>query len=155
MAQNKKYYNYGRERDFNLMFLTTFGIAASLTMTCVYLIFYSVSRKVRDILDSYDYIGKLVMVFGFTFVFLASELQDSVVFFTLMFLTVVILLINLIFLQYKFGRKVTFWLSMISLVAFFIYDFVVHSTAKQKRVFFMPMFVEGIIFLVGYLLYYF
>lgn len=41
--RNKKYYVFATEKDYDLMFTTTFGIAISLTMTCFYLIFYSVS----------------------------------------------------------------------------------------------------------------
>lgn len=153
--RNKHYYKYDREKDFNLMFIPTFGIASSLTMTCVYLIFYSVSQRVRDILDSYDYIGKLVMVFSFMFAFIGSELIDSNLYFALLFSSVVVLFVNLVFLQYKIGRQFTFWLSLGAVIVFFLYDFAIHSTPKQKRVFFMPMFTEGIVFLCAYLLYIF
>lgn len=95
------------------------------------------------------------MFFGFTFTFVGSELPDSELYFALLFLLVVILLVNIVFLQYEFGRQVTFWLSIIALLAFYAYDFAIHSSAKQRRVFFMPMFVEALVYLCGYLLYIF
>ena len=135
------------------MFIATFGIAVSLTMTCVYLIFYSVSTKLNAILDIFDYLGKLVMVFGFTFAFLGTELKDSYIYFPLMFALVCTLLLNLILLQYSWGRIATLWITIGVLSFAFVYDFTNHSTPKQKRVFFIPMFVEALVLLLGYCLY--
>lgn len=72
--KDKKNYKFEKDRDYNLMFLVTIGIAISLTMTANFLIFYSVSKRVHDILDAFDFIGKLVMIYGFTFAFFYSEL---------------------------------------------------------------------------------
>lgn len=131
VAKNKKQYYFERDREYNLMFIVTLGMAVSVSMTCCYLIFYPISKRINLILDGFDYMGKLLMVFAFTFAFLADELQDSpAAFFPLCFLTVCILLANLVFLQYEYGRLLTFWLSIGVCLAIYSYDFSVHSTAK-------------------------
>lgn len=149
-------YNFEKTREYHLMFVVTFGFALSLTMTTAYLIFYPISQKINLILDGFDYMGKLIMVFSFTFVFLYDELEDSPhAFFPLTFVTVCIILANLVFLQYQYGRLLTFWLSMGVCAFIYTYDFAVHSTPKQKRVFFIPMFIELIMFTIGWLLYFY
>ena len=42
-AQNKKYYKFDHAKEYHFMFIATLGIALSLTMTCAFLIFYSIS----------------------------------------------------------------------------------------------------------------
>jgi hypothetical protein len=56
------------------MFLATLGIAVSLTTTTVFLLFYSVSLPVKKFLESLDYMGKMVMMFFYTFAFVACEM---------------------------------------------------------------------------------
>ena len=41
MSHNYSQYAFIKNKDYDLMFIATFGIASSLTMTTVYLIFYS------------------------------------------------------------------------------------------------------------------
>ena len=95
------------------------------------------------------------MVFGFTFAFLGTELIDSYIYFPLMFTIVCLLFANIVLLQYSFGRTLSFWLTLGALSFAYIYDFVNHSRPKQKRVFFIPMFVEGLVLLLGFCLYYY
>jgi hypothetical protein len=59
------------------MFIATLGIAVSLTATATYLVFYSVSDTVKKFLDSLDYMGKMIMLFFYTFAFVGSELIGS------------------------------------------------------------------------------
>lgn len=59
------------------MFVATLGIALSLTLTFLYLTLYPISDKVCRLLDLLDFIGKVTMIFLFTFAVLASELAGS------------------------------------------------------------------------------
>ena len=137
------------------MFVATMSIAISLSMTCVFLILYPTSKQNNLLLGSLDYMGKLIMVFGFTFAAIGSELYESVLYFPFLFILVVALITNLVFLQFPLGSKVTFWLTIGVISSAYVYDFMVNSTPKQKRVFYIPMFVEAIFIAVGYCMYQF
>jgi len=139
-------------RDWDMMFLATLGIAISLTMTTVYLIFYSISHTVSKLLSSFDYMGKLTMIFFYTFAFVGSELQGTEMFLFL-FLLFILLAINLILVQYKTGTLISYWISVALITFVYISDFLFTSSPKEKDVFYIPMFVELAILGVGYLLY--
>ena len=142
-----------RGSDFDLMFLATFGIALSLTTTAVFLTFYSVSKNVKKLLESFDYMGKTIMCFFYTFAFVGSELAGSTLFYAFMFLLVVILVANLVLVQYSGGKSISFWLSIGILAVVFSSDFLFNSSPKEKEVFYIPMFVELAILGAGYLVY--
>ena len=71
---HQKDYKLKYSRDWDMMFLATLGIALSLTATCAYLVFYSISHTVNKIFSAFDYMGKLTMVFFYTFAFVGTEL---------------------------------------------------------------------------------
>ena len=135
------------------MFLATLGIAVSLTATVFFLIFYSVSKRVKIIVDSFDYMGKMVMLFFYTFAFVGSELAGSTLYYAFMFLLVVILVANLVLVQYSTGKAVSYWTSVGILAVVYSSDFLFNSSPKEKEVFYIPMFVELAILGAGYLLY--
>jgi len=135
------------------MFIATLGIAISLTMTTTYLIFYSQSQKLHDHLETADYMGKVVMVFGYSFAFIGSEYATSTLEFVFMFLIVLILALNLVMLQYDYGRLASFWTTVVLFLFVYLYDFWVTANSKQKSTFYIPMFIEGIAFALGYICY--
>jgi hypothetical protein len=135
------------------MFLATFGIALSLTTTSVFLTFYSVSKNVKKLMESFDYMGKTIMLFFYTFAFVGSELAGSTLFYAFMFLLVVILVANLVLVQYSGGKSISYWLSIAILAVVFSSDFLFNSSPKEKEVFYIPMFVELAILGAGYLVY--
>lgn len=61
----------------------------------------------------------------------------------------------LILIQYQLGKIIAFWITVGLLSFVYFYDFVFTATAKQKEVFYIPIFVELILIAVGYLLYVF
>ena len=152
---SRKQYNFKYERNWDFMFIGTLSIAISLSVTAAYLILYSVSENWNKLLNSFDYMGKLVLFFGYTFAYVGSGLFDSKLYFPFMFIVVVVLIANLVVMQFDTGRKITFWISIAVLCLIYLYDFWFFSNSKEKKVFYIPMFVEGIILAVGYLLYYF
>ena len=135
------------------MFLATFGIAVSLTTTTVTLIFYSVSKSVKKVLESFDYMACLIMVYFFSFAFISTELVGSYLYFAFMFFLVVILVANLVLVQYSSGKSISFWISVGLLAVVYSSDFTFSSTPKEKEVFYVPLFVELAILGAGYLLY--
>ena len=130
MAHSHKEYNFKYEKNYNFMFVATISIAISLSMTAFYLIFYSISDTINQLLNGFDYMGKLVMMFGFTFAFIGSELIVSSLYFPFLFAITAILIINLVLVQHENGRIVSFWLSVGILVAVYVFDFTYHSSPK-------------------------
>lgn len=153
MTHTQSSYNFVNHKDYDLMFIATFGIAASLSMTACYLIFYSQAASMRDLLDAFDYMFKLIGIYFYSFAFIGSELENSRLFFPFMLLVAIVLTVNLVLVQYDFGREISFWTSIGLLVIIYMYDFWAISTAKQKQVFYIPMFVESVILACGYALY--
>ena len=80
------------------MFIAAFGIALSLTVTFVYLVFYSNSKAYRDLLDAFDYMGKLIWVYFYTFAFISIEMNGTKTQFLFSVLVVVVLAANLVVL---------------------------------------------------------
>ena len=155
MAHYTKQYKFKYERNWDFMYIATLSIAISLTVTAAYLTLYSVSDNWNKLLNAFDYMGKLIFFFGYTFAYVGSGLFDSKLYFPFMFLVAVVLISNLVVLQFEIGRKITFWISIAVLCVIYLYDFWFFSNSKEKKVFYIPMFVEGIILLAAYLLYIF
>ena len=72
MAHDRKNYDFIDHKDYEYMFIATIGFATSLTTTATYLIFYSQSKELRDLLDAFDYMGKLIAFYGFSYAFIGS-----------------------------------------------------------------------------------
>ena len=153
MFHDTKYYDFIHHKDYEFMWIATLAIAISLTMTTTYLIFYSQSQKLHDHLETADYMGKTVMLFGFTFAFIGSSFATSPLEFFFLVLVVAALAINLIILQYDYGRVGSFWISVALFATVYLYDFWVTANSVQKNVFYIPMFVEAIALALGFVLY--
>jgi hypothetical protein len=97
--------------------------------------------------------GKTVMAFGFTFAFVGSSFATSHFEFFFMLLVAITLTINLIILQYDYGRLASFWISLGVFLSVYLYDFWIEANAVQKNVFYIPMFIEGIALAIGYVCY--
>lgn len=148
-------YKLKYDADYDFMFVGTIGVAVSLLTTATHLIFYSMSKKWLLIFDMLDFMGKVIMVFFFTFAFIGSELVGSDFYYPFLFAIVTLLTINIVLVQYETGRLIAFVATVALLAVLYVYDFVFTSTPKQKEVFYIPMFVELILVGTGYLLYVF
>ena len=96
MSHNYNQYAFKSNKDYDLMFIATFGIASSLSMTTVYLIFYSQAESLRDLLDAFDYMFKLVGIYFYSFAVIASELEKSRLVFPFLLMIVCSLATNLV-----------------------------------------------------------
>jgi hypothetical protein len=54
IAAKTKFYDFNNDVDYLLMFIATLGIAVSLTVTALYLIFYSVSKEAFASFENYN-----------------------------------------------------------------------------------------------------
>jgi hypothetical protein len=73
--------------------------------------------------------------------------------FAFLFLLFVVLAVNLVLVQYKTGKLISYWTSVGIIVLVYIADFLFSSSPKEKEVFYIPFFVELAILGAGYLLY--
>ena len=97
--------------------------------------------------------GKIIAIYAYAFAFIGSELVGSRLEFLFLFFVVAALTFNVVILQYDFGRLASFWVSIALMAFIFAYDFWFVSNPAQKRTFYMPMFFEGFVLGMGYLLY--
>lgn len=97
--------------------------------------------------------GKIIAIYAYSFAFIGSELVGSRLEFLFLFFVVAALTFNVVILQYDFGRLVSFWVSIALMAVIFAYDFWFVANPAQKRSFYMPMFFEGFVLGMGYLLY--
>ena len=150
-----KEYEFNNDMDYWLMFIATFAIAISLTMTAVYLIFYSMGEKYYEMLELLNYTGYITLAYSLVFVVCASETKATDDFFGLLFVIGVTYMAVLILTQYKLGRKIGFWISVGVLSAVMVGDFLINTTKQQKEVFYIPEFIEGLCLTGGILILYF
>lgn len=134
------------------MFIATLGICLSLSMTTGYLIFYSLDHERYELLQTLNFMGILIMSYAFTFAWVGSELQHTHYFFYLLFLTTVLLITCMVLLQYGLGRTLSLWISGIYLGVLYIIDFLFLSSKKQTTTFYVPLIIEGTLFLIGAIL---
>ena len=92
----------------------------SLSCTTVYLIFYSMDAKTQENLESFNYMGLLVFIYFLSFAFMGGELSLTPAYFYWIFLTFLLLVANLILVNYKFGRYLSFWITLGWLAFLFI-----------------------------------
>lgn len=137
------------------MFVAAFGVSVSLTLTFVFLLFYSNSKAYHGLLEALDYMGKLIWVYFYAFAFISIEMVGTRTQFLFSVFVVLMLALNLVMLQYEFGRKLTFFISLGVLLFIGLYDFFANATIGQKKIFYIPIFVEFLILGVGYLCYIF
>ena len=84
MAKGKEY-EFNNEMDYWLMFIATIAIATSLTITAVYLVFYSMGEVYYKTLELFNYMGYLFVTYALVFVVMASELKATDDFFGVLF----------------------------------------------------------------------
>ena len=131
------------------MLIATVAVALSVTMTLIYLIFYSMSKNTERSLDYLDWDFKILAIYALIFVFIKAELGLYPVRFgdtlTLMdlclIITVLFLLITLILAQFKHLQAAAWWLTFTFIFILGVVDFFFLSSHQQVKNFYIPMFV--------------
>jgi hypothetical protein len=154
MAKGKEF-EFNNEMDYWLMYIVTFAIATSLTLTATYLVFYSMGEKYYKTLELLNYMGYLFLAYALVFVVMASELKATDDFFGVLFIIGVTFMVVMVCTQYELGRKVGFWVSVGVLSAVVFFELVLNASKKQVRVFYIPEIIEGLCLTVGILVYYY
>lgn len=157
LAKVRTFYDLEKELDYMLIFLVTFGIAASMTASAVYLIYYPMSKDMRTRLETINLQFILVMGYLTVFVFLASEWFDrQPVVFYFLFITALVAVASLVLVEYEgLMRSIVLyfgigWVSLMLLI-----DMAAWATPRQLKVFYLPFLIELLIFSVGIILLFF
>jgi hypothetical protein len=98
--------------------------------------------------------GLLILAYSLTFCFVASEGANTSGYFYLIFLTAVILCVNLVLVQYDIGRVISFWCTLAWIGLMFIVGLIL-SNKRQLIVFFLPILVESLLLGLAILLVFF
>mmetsp|Transcript_13031 Transcript_13031/g.20222 ORF Transcript_13031/g.20222 Transcript_13031/m.20222 type:complete len:84 (+) Transcript_13031:473-724(+) len=83
------------------MFIATFGIALSLTITAIYLTFYSMDERTYKQWNKINFMGILTLIYTITFCYVASEFGRTDLYFTAVFITLIVYAVNLLLAQYE------------------------------------------------------
>jgi len=147
-------YDFNNEEDFDLMFIATIGIAISLSLTVVYLTFYSLGKAENHLYESINYMGLLTLAYLCTFACVGGELQGTGAYFYLLLTTVILLGASLILVHYDKGRLIGLIITGVWVGVLF-FDGLGNSTKSQMMVFFVPVILEGLFLGIGFILIYF
>ena len=116
--------------DWDFMLIGTLGFAISLSLTATFLILYSMSQKWFMFFEMLDFMGKIIMVYFYTFAFVGSELVGTEGYYPMLFILTAFLIASLVLIQYTMGRLIAFWGSVGLLAIYYFYDFVFAATPK-------------------------
>ena len=125
-----KEYEFNNEMDYWLMFIATVAIATSLTITAVYLVFYSMGDVYYKTLELFNYMGYIFVTYALVFVVMASELKATDDFFGVLFVVAVTFMAVMVMTQYELGRKIGFWITVGVLSAVVFFELVLNASKK-------------------------
>lgn len=130
IAFHTPYYKMKYHQDYEFLFIATFGAAASLGLTTFYLILYPRSDAFNEFLSDLDFVGKLILIFFYTFAFIGCELAGSSLYFPFLFFMTTVFALNLVLIQYDMGRTISLWTTVVIITLVYLYDFAFYSSAK-------------------------
>ena len=136
------------------MFIGTFGIAFSFTCTFIYLTWYSMGGKYQETLESFNYMGLMVLIYFLTFSFISSELFNEAIYFYWVMTTFLLLCTMIILVNYKIGRTIGFWITVGWISLCFLLG-LIFSEKKQIIVCYVPLIIEALLMTIAVLLVYF
>jgi hypothetical protein len=150
-----KEYEFDNDNDYFYIYIATLSVAVYLTITAIYLIFYSMGGVYNDVLTILVYMAQITLAFAFTFCFMATELKNSDDFFPVLFIVTVLYGVVMVLSQYEFGRKLGFWLTIGILGTIVFFDLCLNANRHRVTVMYIPLILEGLLLSVGILLYVF
>ena len=139
--------------DYFYMYIATFGIAFSLTLTTLYLIFYAISEKSLKIWESIHFQGLLVMFYFFLFAYIVSEYTGASLYFYTLFTIGCLLLTALLAAIYGVPKWIIITGTAVFLFFILLIDWIYHSSKKTVKVFYLPVLIETGFLAVGIILW--
>jgi hypothetical protein len=151
---------YGTLRDDNStlqIFFVTFSIALSLSITAVFIIFYSRDFVSKVYLETIHFVGITLMVFACAFVFVLTELErDAYKEPILVGLGLIFVCCSALIFTFSKNIRIIGWVfAIIFLFLILLYDFLKVSGKRQKQVFYYTLPYDGSFVLLACVLYYF
>ena len=98
--------------------------------------------------------GLLIFMYFLTFAFMAGEMFMSPGYFYFMLITVLLLGTNLILVNYKSGRYISFWITT-GWITLLVVIGMCYANKHQLVVCYAPLIIEGLILGIGLVLVYF
>jgi hypothetical protein len=95
MAKGKEY-EFDNDNDYFYIYIATVTVAVYLTITCIYLIFYSMGGVYNEWLTVLVYMAQVTLPYAFTFCFMATELKSTDDFFPVLFIIVILFGVTLV-----------------------------------------------------------
>ena len=105
-------------------------------------------------MESINYMGLLIFVYFVAFAFEGGQMFAMKYYFYWMFNTIILLGVNLVMVQYKMGRVISFWLTTGYITLIFTLG-MIYASKKQIVVCYIPLLIEGVILGIALTLVYF
>ena len=145
-----KEYEFNNDNDYFVAFIAVFFIASYLTITAIYLIFYSMGGVYFETLTVLVYMAQISLAFALTFCFMESELKYTDDFFPVLFIITVLYGVVMVLGCYDgFGRKLGFWLTVGILTSIVFFDLCLNANKHRVTVMYVPLIIEGLILAIG------
>jgi len=145
-----KEYEFNNDNDYFVAFIAVFFIASYLTITAIYLIFYSMGGVYFEYLTVLVYMAQISLAFALTFCFMESELKYTDDFFPVLFIITVLYGVVMVLGCYDgFGRKLGFWLAVGILTSIVFFDLCLNANKHRVTVMYVPLIIEGLILAIG------
>lgn len=145
-----KEYEFNNDNDYFVAFIAVFFIASYLTITAIYLIFYSMGGVYFEYLTVLVYMAQISLAFALTFCFMESELKYTDDFFPVLFIITVLYGVVMVLGCYDgFGRKLGFWLTVGILTSIVFFDLCLNANKHRVTVMYVPLIIEGLILAIG------
>ena len=153
IMEKGKEYEFNNDNDYFYAFIAVFFIASYLTITAIYLIFYSMGGKYNETLQVLVYMAQVSLAFAFTFCFMASELEKTDDFFPVLFIIAILYAVVMVLGCYDgFGKTLGFWLTVGILSTIVFFDLCLNSNKHRIKVMYVPLIIEGLILGIGIVL---
>lgn len=144
-------YGFKQEQNYKYMFIATLVAALSVTVSLIYLIFYSMSLRVEKVLRQLDLNFKYLVVFVLFAIFLVAEYLPYPIKFTfisettllefLLYLTIVFFVIIIVLAQFQATETAAWWVAFSYLLILYFTDMVFLCSHQQFKNFYMPMLI--------------
>lgn len=145
-----KEYEFNSENDYFYAFIAVFFIATYLTITAIYLIFYSMGGTYYETLGVLVYMAQVSLAFALTFCFMASELEKTDDYFPVLFIIGVIYAVVMVLGCYDgTGKTIGFWVTVGVLSTIVFFDLCLNANKHRIKVMYVPLIIEGLILGIG------
>ena len=148
-------YGFRKDENYGWMLVATLPVAISVTVSLIYLVFYSMSPRTERVLEKADWNFKVVAVFSLTLVFVYAEMSLYPVHVSnglslmdfFLSLTLGVSILVLVFSIFDSLRTAAWWLAFLFLLVLTCVD-LAYASSQQIKYFYVPMLILLFLLLV-------